>query len=662
MSIHILKAGHDHLQKVASTRDYVKALSEFVWNSLDADATEVSVSFPRNVLGGIERIEIADNGNGISRERAEHDFENIGDSWKLGQRRTVGRRRAIHGKEGRGRLRFYSIAQSAKWSSVYKEGDAVLSLTIKIDASKLHQSEVSDPVAVAAESITGAIVDLYPLKDSFDWLVGAEARSEFDAIFAPYVLQYPGTRILYDGHEVDPAATIERSEQFPPKPIVCPSGRVIRDLKLEVIEWRAKTASRKIYFGDEQGVVLGSQSANVTAPGFDFSVYAYAPFFQELANANLLEFDGLNDPDFSVVLDHIRSEVGDYFRQREAEKSGELIQDLKDAGLYPYEGDPKDDVERRERQVFDIATHAVSNYSKDFKRADNSLKKITLGLLKEALAHNPESISRILRAVFNLPKNRQDEFSTLLDKTELANIIQASNLIADRVVALKVLSEIVFEPATRKAAKERGELDVLVRDNTWLFGENFHITMSEAGLTRIMNRVAVDLQARRSKGAKARKPDGKTGRIDSFLGRIVPHPFREHREFLLIELKRPSLTVGRKEMDQLEDYVTAMLSQPEFTTTSNSWNFFLITTEYDDAVKPRVTQKGRPVGLFLEGENHKVWIKTWGEIIRDAEARLHFIQDALRIEVKDEEIEQRISALKARYVKGEDGEPSDSAL
>ena len=38
MVVLTLMAKHDHLQRVASTRDYVKALSEFVWNALDADA------------------------------------------------------------------------------------------------------------------------------------------------------------------------------------------------------------------------------------------------------------------------------------------------------------------------------------------------------------------------------------------------------------------------------------------------------------------------------------------------------------------------------------------------------------------------------------------------------------------------------------------------
>jgi hypothetical protein len=70
-----------------------------------------------------------------------------------------------------------------------------------------------------------------------------------------------------------------------------------------VIEWKPSVPARKIYFGEESGVVLGSLPANVTAPGFEFSAYAYTPFFNEIAQANLLEFDGLTDPDFARVLE-----------------------------------------------------------------------------------------------------------------------------------------------------------------------------------------------------------------------------------------------------------------------------------------------------------------------------------------------------------------------
>jgi hypothetical protein len=77
-----------------------------------------------------------------------------------------------------------------------------------------------------------------------------------------------------------------------PPPIICP-GRVVRDLTLRVIEWKPRIIGRKIYFGGESGVVLGSLAANVTAPGFEFSAYEYSPFFNEMAKANLLEFEGL---------------------------------------------------------------------------------------------------------------------------------------------------------------------------------------------------------------------------------------------------------------------------------------------------------------------------------------------------------------------------------
>jgi hypothetical protein len=139
-----------------------------------------------------------------------------------------------------------------------------------------------------------------------------------------------------------------------------------------VIEWKHSVGGRKIHLGGQSGVVLGSLPANVTAPGFEFSAYA-APFFQEIADANLLEFDGLNDVDFIKVIEHIRNELSDHFRNRQAEKSSELIEELKNAGVYPYEGDPKSEVEKRERQVLDIAIHAVSSYSRDFKKAENPL-------------------------------------------------------------------------------------------------------------------------------------------------------------------------------------------------------------------------------------------------------------------------------------------------
>ncbi|ESQ83005.1 ATP-binding protein [Asticcacaulis benevestitus] len=649
MEVLELKAQHDALQRIVTTRDPVKALSEYIWNALDADATLVEVIFERNVLGGIESIVVRDNGTGITRNRVREDFENFGASWKRTVQSTQ-QKRVLHGKEGQGRLRFFSLAERASWTSVYREGDHLKKLSVKISAGLLNRSEIDDLELGVSDTATGTVVELYPLKESFDWVAGEKGRTEFTAIFAPYLLHYPDVAILNDGIPLNPSANIAFAHDFPKQVVIGPT-RTIRDISLKVIEWNGSVGGRKIHFGGEDGVVLGAIPANVTAPGFEFSAYAYAPFFQEISDANLLEFDGLNDPDFTAVLEKLREDLGDHFRTRQTEKSKELIQELIEAGVYPYQGDPKDAVEKREREVFAIATHAVSSYSREFKRADDPIRKITLGLLKEAIKHNPESIHNILHHVFNLPKSKQDEFSGLLERTNLGNIISASHLIAERIVALEVLKGIVFNPKHRKTVKERGQLDILIQANTWIFGENFHITLAEAGLSKIMQRVAEELGSKNGKG-KVRKPDGSVGRADTFLGRLVPHQNQMHREFLLVELKRPSLTIGRKESDQLEDYVNAIRSQPDFINTSTFWNFYLITGEYDDAVRERITQKDRAEGILLEKETHVVWVKTWSEIIRECEARLHFIANKLQIEVTDEEIERRIKDLKSSIVGG----------
>jgi len=412
-----LIATQDHLEKVAKTSDPVKALSEFVWNSLDAEASSVAVEFIVNGLGGIQGIVIRDNGTGISHERAESDFSNLGDSWKKTARRTPNQNRAVHGKEGRGRLKFFSLAQQAHWNSVFEKDGQLWDISIEIASGALGKADASSP-SLSHYKDTGTIVELSPLKDQFDWLLSRGAFIEFTAIFAPYLLKYPNVDIFYNGIKIDPAAAIMVAHDFPSQTVICPN-RTVKDISLKVIEWNSHVESRRIHLGGESGIVLGSQPAHVIAPGFEFSAYAHCGFFQEIADANLLELDDLSDPDFTHIMGHLREQLGDYFRQRQAERSQGLIDELKTAGAYPYEGDPKDEIERRERQVFDIATYAVSSYSNDFKKADNSLKRMTLAFLREAIRHNPDSLSTILRAVVNLPRSRQDEFSSLLEKTEL---------------------------------------------------------------------------------------------------------------------------------------------------------------------------------------------------------------------------------------------------
>jgi hypothetical protein len=631
----------DHLEKAAVTRDPVKALAEFVWNALDGDATDVAISFNLNPLGAIQSIEISDDGTGISDEIVQTEFKVLGASWKKATPKT-GSGRPVHGKEGRGRLRFFSLAENARWVSNYNS---------KTDGRKMIAVEIKAADSTSAK--TGTKVTLDNLRGNFDYLTSAASAGQFGTLFAPYLIQFPDIALSYNGARINPQANIADSKEYPMEAVTV-GDRSITDLKLKVIEWANNVGERKIHFGGEAGITLGSQPANVVAPDFDFSAYAYSSYFQELADANLLELEDLNEPLFRAAVDSVRDTLTEHFRRRAADRTRGLIEELKHEGAYPYDADPANEIERREREVFDIATHTVSSYSKEFKKADTSLKRTILTLIREALRHNPESLTKILHEVIKLPKARQDELSGLMQKTELANIISASSMIADRFVALQVLQNIVFNPKYRDSVKERGELDVLVRDNTWIFGENFHITLSEPGLTKVMKQVAEERSQKPRKGSVL-KPDGKKGRLDYLLGRSVPHANPNAREYLVVELKRPNLKIGRKEFDQIEDYSTTIRSQPNYAHTDTNWVFILVAGEIDENYLPRVRQKDAPAGRYLNEGNQQIWVRTWAEIIRECEGKLRFIDERLKLEASDDEIDRRIKELRKRFGDDEAG-------
>lgn len=105
-----------HIQVAAGKtllETYVKTpaagVCELIWNAFDDDATEVVVSVAANGLGGIDQIQIQDDGNGMTRERAEKAFATVGDSWKLMPGTLSQGGRPVHGRHGRGRYAAFSL-------------------------------------------------------------------------------------------------------------------------------------------------------------------------------------------------------------------------------------------------------------------------------------------------------------------------------------------------------------------------------------------------------------------------------------------------------------------------------------------------------------------------------------------------------------------------
>ena len=141
----------DHIKSLTVTNRPLVALAEVIWNGLDADANRVSVRFDRNKLEGLEAIRVNDDGTGINFDHAVNLFGTLGDSWKKTKNRTTGGR-GLHGKNGKGRFRAFSLGSIVEWNTTAHR-DGVGLISYKIAGSAAQTSDMQAIFRVGGERL-----------------------------------------------------------------------------------------------------------------------------------------------------------------------------------------------------------------------------------------------------------------------------------------------------------------------------------------------------------------------------------------------------------------------------------------------------------------------------------------------------------------------------
>lgn len=74
------------------------------------------------------------------------------------------------------------------------------------------------------------------------------------------------------------------------------------------------------------------------------------------------------------------------------------------------------------------------------------------------------------------PEQRQD-FSDMLRKTKLENVIDTIKFVQDRYKVIELLRTIVFDMT--QYANERDHIQKIVQQHFWLFGEQFNLASAD---------------------------------------------------------------------------------------------------------------------------------------------------------------------------------------
>ncbi|MNB91783.1 DNA mismatch repair protein [compost metagenome] len=640
-----VKISNEHLNKFARKKS-VRALSELIWNALDADATKIEVQFERNSLTGIEHIIIIDNGHGLEYGQVNDRFGMLGGSHKLGAKLSPNGRR-FHGRQGEGRYNGFALGRTIEWISVYDNEDELYEFNISGHLHDLKYFQVSLPTTTLKKS-TGVIVSITELYDEKANEIADSIRlaQDLTMIYAPYLLAYSGITIIVDGIVLDPEAFIASQRDYSISSII---GSALVSGNLKIIEW-TMGSNKNMYLCNNEGIAYEEEASGVkTTGGFSHTAYLQSSIIENLVNENQLEIREMS-PEYNVLRDEAYEILRAIYRSHLAEEASKEVRKLKEDKVYPYTGEAKTIIEVAERQVFDICAVKVNQYLPEFSKMNKGSKQFTYRLLKEALQANPNSLTKILKEVLNLPFEQQEEFAAILEKTSLESIINTTRLISNRVLFINGLEQILYSDEYHKRLKERSQLHKILLGELWLFGEQYSYAYDDISLKNAL-KSHLHLLGRTDLSEEIDYSMIKdlNDIPDIGLCRQCVNGAGDQFENLIIELKRPSCVIGQEELNQVEKYAIAIEENIYFDKDKTKWKIILLGIKIDKYALKKVNQPDREPGVLYRGDNIEVWVKEWKQVIQDAKGKHRYLQDKLELYVKDNE--EGLSYLREKYNK-----------
>ncbi len=245
------------------------------------------------------------------------------------------------------------------------------------------------------------------------------------------------------------------------------------------------------------------------------------------------------------------------------------------------------------------------------------------------------SFSNVYSKIAKLSFEEQNQLAKLIEENSLSEIINSIQLITDRLTVLHELKLILFDANISLKIFEI-TLNKLVADNLWLFGDDYTFGVEEMRLSSIIKKYTDSL------GNKTIN----NHRVDLFLSKQYFNDNDEYFENLIVELKRPNIIVKTEDLFQLLKYATDIIT--EITNDKIQWTFILLGTKIDNKLYNFNGQNSFEFSHMINKTNVKIYIKSWLEIIQNAEKRYQFIISRTKINLPNEV--EMIKLIKDKYL------------
>lgn len=619
-----------------------KAFAEYVWNSLDSGATDVEINVRANSeLNQINDITISDNGSGIELKSDISPFDKFEESSKKNSDDPL-----IKGKYGRGRLSFFKFCRSATWIS--KHNNNINHIEINITDGSLDKFTITEKhYNPSLFHPTGTKVIFNELNLTID---------EFNESFVNHLKNNVGwiskvkknIRIKINGNELNKPEIISESN--------FDRNVLSEDVRFHVIAWGKPNESETphIYFCDLENNVIIKQRYKAKN-SFNCTCIVSSDWFSQFkSNQDELltsKLDTQSDKFKEIETVAVESLNTKYLELRKS-AIDELFDEYEREGIISCSNSKGALARFKTQQLKDAIRIIYQADSSVFTELTNKKQKSILVKLIDRIVNSddPDSLFVVLDGVISLSDTDMRTLSSTLEKVTMTNIVKTIRQLEDRLNILDMFEKLL---ENKNDTYEVAHIQKIVESNMWIFGEEFNvITTEEEKFDRALRKYlkfkneSFEEDHIENEDFHPRHFDKysivhehKQKEMDIFASQKMPmyNQGKSYFKNIIVELKRPSVKLTDKELQQIKNYMNVVSSEDNFDTINEEWDFILVGNQIStnpqkcfniNSELKNSKVYGKP-GLIGEYGKMRVWVKEWSQIIGDYKLRYNHIIQSL---------------------------------
>ena len=591
---------------------------EILTNSIDAEATNIDIEIYKNGIGGISKVLITDNGYGMTKDTVVNIFSQIATDNKAKNHNQIG-------QFGIGRFSVYTLGSLINWETKAKISTDKLSI-INFTISDDNTNNVACEYIEKQENNTGTKITIEQIhQDKYNGLSKfGTIKNSLSATFAALLFSKKDVKIKLSMFNVKKEN--DKEIVYEEKSEIITFDELIVDVEEEKIsasnisgELKHIVLNKSVSLDGNSQIIFSEKNITVQKEKLDtieipehkyIAIVSSDKFSTDLSRNKIIGLDS----DFNEFKQYCISACENFANKKSKEYKIPFILLAAQMEGYPdrFKKTNLNEYEKINKMIYDKCL-SVINEKVNFISQSEKIKNIIFSFLDKALCDN--NFLSLLQKLIGLSSSEVKELDKILGTLKFEEFSKLYNSTIGRLEFLNSFETLIYDFKEHNIA-ERTQLQKIIEDNLWLFGEEFNMAYFDKRISTILEEEGFNSDI-----------EGKDLLPDFFLGFKKQDEIAKKQHILLIEIKKPGVPITSSHKETLLDRFDELTRSSRFPNTY--WHLYLVSDKIQKKFEDREienqyniaisdSQKTKGLGEFKA--------LTWSQIIDIKKQELYFIQ------------------------------------